>query len=90
MIRKCRVSFKIGPLFADEIFIARKIFETLTSRTNMGESLFLDVPEANTDSVLLAREFIMEEMFRTTRMYSGQAPDLPLKRWFGITSSELG
>ena len=90
VIRKCRVGFKIGPLFADDIFTARKIFEALTSRMNMGESVFLDVPEANTDSVLLAREFRMEEVFRTTRMYSGQAPDLPLKKWFGITSFELG
>ena len=90
VIRKCRVGFKIGPLFADDGAIARKIFQALTLRMNTGESVFLDVPETNTDSVLLAREFRMEEVFRTTRMYSGQAPKLPLKKWFGITSFELG
>ena len=90
VIRKCRDGFKVGPLFADDISLARKIFQALTFNVGMGESVFLDTPQANADSVLLAREFGMMEVFRTTRMYSGQIPDLPLGKWFGITSFELG
>ena len=90
VIRKCRDGFKVGPLFADDISLARKIFQALTFNVGIGESVFLDTPQANIDSVLLAREFGMNEVFRTTRMYSGQIPDLPLEKWFGITSFELG
>jgi len=29
-------------------------------------------------------------VFETARMYRGAAPDLPVDRWFGVTSFELG
>lgn len=90
VIRECREGFKIGPLFANNREIARLIYNALTSDVDTGVPIFLDTPQANTDAMAIAQDLAMVEVFRTTRMYRGIAPDLPLDKWFGITSFELG
>jgi hypothetical protein len=40
--------------------------------------------------VLLAQGYGMQEVFRTTRMYNRGDPKLPVDKWFGVTSFELG
>ena len=90
VIRECRDGFKIGPLFANNSEIARSIYNALTSYVDTGVPIFLDIPQANADAVAIAQDLGMAEVFRTTRMYRGKAPDLPLHNWFGITSFELG
>jgi GNAT superfamily N-acetyltransferase len=90
VIRPCRQGFKIGPLFADNAELARTLFDALTSGVQMGEQVFLDAPERNRDAVLLAESFGMTEVFRTARMYAGREPAVPLQKWFGVTSFELG
>ncbi len=90
VMRQCREGFKIGPLFANSKSVATSLFKALTSKLEMGTSVFLDVPEVNQDSVSLAHEYGMSEVFRTTRMYRGTEPSLPLHKWFGVTSFELG
>jgi hypothetical protein len=48
------------------------------------------VPEVNRAAVDMARRHGMERVFETARMYTGEVPDLPLDRIFGVTSFEVG
>jgi GNAT superfamily N-acetyltransferase len=88
-IRPCRVGYKIGPLFADDLNTAEKILKSLIS-TIPGEPYFLDVPEINKDGLWLANSLQTNEVFRTARLYTVQAPDIPINKVFGVTSFELG
>jgi GNAT superfamily N-acetyltransferase len=89
VIRKCVVGHKIGPLFAENTAVAEALFGGLTS-TVSGQEFFLDVPEPNAEAVALAERHGMTPVFATVRMYTKQAPSLPLEKIFGITSFELG
>ena len=90
VIRECREGFKIGPLFADNKNLAQSLFNALTRDIKISVPVFLDTPAKNTDSVALAQHYGMTEVFRTTRMYNGEEPSLPLHKWYGVTSFELG
>ena len=90
VMRKCRAGYKIGPLFADTPEIAENIFLVLKSNTPQGSSIFLDIPEINTEAVSLVKRHNMEVVFETARMYTGKFPDLPVNKIFGVTTFELG
>ena len=90
VIRPCRVGWKIGPLFADGPELAEALFVELTSRTEPGDQVFLDVPESNRDAVMLAERHGMSVSFETARMYTKEAPDIGLGRTFGVASFEVG
>jgi len=90
VIRPCRVGFKIGPLFADDADVADRLLRALISRVPAGEPIQLDTPAAHPLALELARSHGMRPVFDTARMYAGVAPDLPIRRLFGITSFELG
>ncbi len=90
LIRRCRSGYKIGPLFADDPKLAETLFHSLVSRVKPGQPVFLDVPEVNRDAVSLAESIGMHVMFETARMYTGEFPDLPMNRLFGVTTFELG
>lgn len=89
VIRRCRVGYKIGPLFAENADVAEKLLSHLTSCAG-GEEVFLDVPEVNGAAVTMAAKYNMTKVFETARMYNGPAPSLPLHKIFGVTSFELG
>jgi GNAT superfamily N-acetyltransferase len=89
VIRKCNVGHKIGPLFAQNAVAAEALFAGLAS-TVQGQEVFLDVPQPNAAAVDLAERHGMNPVFATVRMYTKQAPSLPLRKIFGITSFELG
>jgi len=88
VLRACRSGFKVGPLFADDEQIAEDLFRALTAEAS--GSVVLDVPEANPGAIALARRHGMREVFATARMYTREAPALPIQRIFGVTSLELG
>jgi GNAT superfamily N-acetyltransferase len=90
VIRKCRSGWKVGPLFADSLRIAEKIFSRLLSVRSSSEPVYLDVPEQNAAAMFLAREWSMKEVFGTARMYKGGIPRPKVEHIFGITSFELG
>lgn len=50
----------------------------------------MDVPEVNRAAIMLAERHGMKKVFETARMYTKQAPALPLEKIFGVTSFELG
>lgn len=89
LLRPCRRGYKIGPLFADNAQLADALFQALTGCVP-GAPVFLDVPEINPAAVMLAQQHRMHKVFETARMYTGQAPPLPLERTFGVTTFELG
>jgi GNAT superfamily N-acetyltransferase len=90
MVRKCRTGCKVGPLFGDTVEIATKLFETMWQFVGNGVPIFLDVPEVNKEAVALAEKYHMKPMFETARMYTKQAPDVPMNKVFGVTTFELG
>ncbi|MBI5572136.1 MAG: GNAT family N-acetyltransferase [Desulfomonile tiedjei] len=90
VLRKCRNGFKVGPLFADTPPLADLLLQELTADLEPGSTVFLDVPEVNAQAVSLADAYGMTRVFETARMYTGEEPDIPLDRWFGVTSFELG
>ena len=90
VLRKCRNGFKMGPLFADDLDIADLLFRGLTANLDQGTEVFLDVPQVNLAAVRLASEKAMTPVFETARMYVGGAPNIPVNRWFSVTSFELG
>lgn len=90
VIRPCRSGHKIGPMLADDAILAETLFLALRSGVAASEPVFLDVPDANPAAVEMAERHGMEVVFETARMYTGDFPDMPLGRLYGVTSFEIG
>ncbi|MEO1591343.1 MAG: GNAT family N-acetyltransferase [Cyanobacteria bacterium J06632_22] len=90
VLRPCQTGYKIGPLFAETAEIAEDIFRGLRSHLPPNTLFYLDTPEINPAAVTLAEKYNMHRSFETARMYTQQAPDLPLDQIFGVTTFELG
>lgn len=90
MIRPCRNGFKIGPLFADTPEWADDIFRSLCARVSATDTVYLDIPEVNKAAVALTERHNMRAVFSTARMYTREAPRMPLEKIFGVTTFELG
>ncbi len=89
VIRPCRKGFKIGPLFAETEAVADSIFRDLANIAR-GQSVFLDAPQPSAQAAALAKRYNMKPMFATSRMYTQEAPQLPLEKIYGGTTFELG
>ncbi len=86
--RQTGIGHRIGPVFADGERVAESLILTLAGR--LDGRVAVDVPQPNADAVSLLEAHGMERSFETARIYRGPAPELPLRRIFGITSLELG
>ena len=89
VVRRCLEGCKIGPLFADDVGVAKALYTQLAAFA-AGGPLFLDVPENNPAAVEWARQLRMIEVFGCARMYLGPPPVLAHERVFGVTTFELG
>lgn len=89
VVRRCRVGWKIGPLFADDAEAAESLFRALAAQAGEGP-VFLDVPEVNPAAVALAERHGLQPCFETARMYRGPAPLLDLAGTYGVSTFELG
>lgn len=89
VMRPCRSGWKIGPLFADNSWIAERLLKEFW-RHAPGQAVYLDVPDNNPDALRLCRDHGMTEVFGCTRMYLGPPPDLAHEKIFGITTLEVG
>jgi ribosomal protein S18 acetylase RimI-like enzyme len=87
--RPCRTGYKIGPLFADDEASAERLLGELAAAIG-DEPFFLDIPEPNEAASRLVRRFGMTPVFETARMYTGDPPDEPINKIFGVTTFELG
>ncbi|PPK73303.1 acetyltransferase (GNAT) family protein [Methylobacter tundripaludum] len=90
VLRSCRSGYKVGPLFADSPEYAEQLFLALKSHAPENAQVFLDIPAINAAAVDLVKRHQMVVSFETARMYTGQSPDLPINRLFGVTTFELG
>ena len=90
VIRQCRSGYKIGPLFAENPELAELLLWALKSKAKPSELFYLDTPEVNRAAVELAERNNMNVSFETARMYTGEKPDMPLNRLYGVTSFEIG
>jgi ribosomal protein S18 acetylase RimI-like enzyme len=98
VIRKCHEGWKIGPLAADDVEIARRLFDAGCARAasrrqavgSVAESVYLDVPETNAAAIAMVRELGMTPVFETARMYTGPDPEIDANKVFGVTTFELG
>lgn len=90
VLRPCRRGAKIGPLFADDPQLAERLFVALKARAPQGVPLFLDIPIPHAAALELVQRHGMTRGFETARMYTGPAPDVPMDRFYGVTSFELG
>lgn len=89
VIRKTGNGFKIGPLFADSLPVARELYRACLS-VAPGRNVYLDIPMKNGAAAALAEEFGARYVFECARMYYGREPDHMLEKVFGITTFELG
>ncbi len=89
VIRRSREGYKIGPLFANNPEIAEQLFTSLLSNVP-SFSVYMDIPEPNTDSIRLAKTFNMKPVFEVMRMYRNGFPFIDLSRVYGITTFEIG
>jgi ribosomal protein S18 acetylase RimI-like enzyme len=90
LIRRCRLGWKIGPLFADHEEAAEALYVALAGQAAASEPVSLDIPDTHNAALALTRRHGMRMIFETARMYTGQPPSLPMTRTYGITSFELG
>ncbi len=90
MVRKCRIGYKVGPLFADNKDIADVLFQKMRSFVGQDKQIFLDTPGVNKSAILLAEKYGMKPVFETARMYTKDVPKVQLKKVFGVTTFELG
>jgi GNAT acetyltransferase-like protein/acetyltransferase (GNAT) family protein len=86
--RRCREGCKIGPLFATDATGAEALLDALVA--GLDEPYTLDVPRGNAAATALVERRGMTPVFRTSRMYRGDAPDYARELVFGVTTLELG
>lgn len=90
VMRRCREGYKIGPLFADDVELAERLFRAFRSQVDPKTPLFLDAPTSNPAAIAMLERHGWKVVFETARMYLGPAPVTPLDRCFGVTTFELG
>jgi hypothetical protein len=88
-LRPCRVGFKLGPLYASDAAIARRLLLSLLSAAQ-GSRVQIDVPEPNLAAIELMNELGWRNTFGCARMVHGTPPVVLVGQVFGVTSFEFG
>jgi GNAT superfamily N-acetyltransferase len=89
VLRPCRQGFKIGPLFAQTLEIADRLFRALTHDC-VGQPVFIDMPNMNSALPVLVERYSLQPVFTCARMYWGRQPNPEVEHIFGVTTLELG
>jgi len=89
VLRKCRLGYRLGPLFANTAAAAATLYDSLTAGI-AGQPVFLDLPEVNTAALALAEQRGLSVVIDAVRMYANKEPAAPIGRIFGITALEIG
>lgn len=89
VIRKATDGFRIGPVFAENVELAEKLFLSLASYAE-GNPIYIDVPNINNSGISLVERYQMQPMFECVRMYTGEQPNINWTNIFAVTSLELG
>lgn len=88
-IRECRNGHKIGPIFAPDAEIARRLIGALVHHSG-AKLVMIDVPDPNEPGVALARSLGLEPVFSCARMYKGAPLVRRTGNIFAETTFELG
>ncbi len=89
VMRACRTTSRVGPLFAQSRDIAVALVSALAAKMD-AKTVAIDVPDVNKPGVALAEAAGMKPSFETARMYTGANPEVDHAGLFGVTSLELG
>lgn len=87
--RPCFEGYKVGPLFADDIEVARILIESLFADLP-GQPVFTEVPEANSQAIKLVTDFDMSPGLPTIRMYTGNQYQQDIRYVYAVTSRVVG
>jgi len=88
-LRPCRLGFKLGPLYASDPAIARRLLLSLLFPAR-GSQVQIDVPESNPAAMGLMSELGWKSPFGCARMVHGTPPANPVEQVFVVTSFEFG
>ncbi len=89
VMRTCRSTSRVGPLYAATPDIALALVGGLAARMK-AKAVAIDVPDYNKPSVMLVEGLGLKPSFETARMYTGPDPAFDRAGLFGVTSFELG
>ena len=89
VMRACRTTSRVGPLFAASPDIATALVSALATKMD-ATAVAIDVPDINKPGVALVEAAGMKPSFETARMYTAADPALDYAGLFGVTSFELG
>ena len=89
VIRACRASSRIGPLYAASPDIAAALVGALAAKAG-ATAVALDMPDSNAAATKMAVELGLTPSFETARMYTGAIPAIDRDGLFAVTSLELG
>ncbi|MBI2860599.1 MAG: GNAT family N-acetyltransferase [Chloroflexi bacterium] len=87
--RPCQNGYKLGPLFADDAGIAATLLESLLADLP-GETVFIEAPEPNIESVEMVTGYGAEPGSVTERMYSGDGYHQDIRYVYGNTTRTVG
>ena len=87
--RPCFEGYKIGPLFADDIEVARMLIESLFADLP-GQAVFIEVPEPNSQAIKLVTDFGMSLGLASIRMYTGNQYQQDVRYVYGNTTRVVG
>lgn len=91
VMRPCVSGFRLAPLYADTIDIARKLLTHMSAQLPEGSIFFMDIPTFNIDATrMLTEEFAMTYLWECSRMYTKGLPDVNWSGIYGMSSLELG
>ena len=90
VISKTNDGYKIAPLVANNQIIAKEIYAALCRCVGKQGRIQIDTPANNPEAIHLMEQFGLEKTFETFRMYKGQVIPIEDKKWFGLTSLEIG
>jgi GNAT superfamily N-acetyltransferase len=88
-MRRCRQGWRLGPVFAQHHALAEEILRHLALKT-IGESVYIDITEANVQSIRLAFAMGMIPWGARLRLYKGDQPPQPLDKIYGFTTLDIG
>jgi GNAT superfamily N-acetyltransferase len=87
-LRQCRDGYKIGPLIAPDMTVARDLLQSAAQITG-DQPVSIDVPITSPDLAEHCTALGLAPSFETARMYRGPAPT-PGQGVFAVTTLELG
>ena len=89
VIRACRTSSRIGPLYAASPDIGAALVSALATKAG-AKAVALDMPDSNLVATKMAVDLGLAPSFETARMYPGAIPAIDRDGLFAVTSLELG